>query len=198
MPRISRSIILLLAVAVFTAGCVANYTLVPPGTIRVAKSSMTVVPSRGWNRTPAAAGALPREEYWTQNGPLLDTIRFVGGLEAGQAITKQKPKDDRKVPVFRPDMTPQDLASMLESYYRIVSNASTFATTNVTPKPFLGQTGIQIDFDYVTADEVKRRGRAVMAVVNAKLYLVSFNAASMHYYDSLLAEFDTIASSATI
>lgn len=124
----------------------------------------------------------------------------VGGyaLAPGEALTKQKAKDDRKVPVFRADMTPQDLVSMLESYYRVAGSASTFEATGVSPRTFRGQHGIQVDFAYVAQNEVKRRGRTVMAIVDQKLHLVSFDAASLHYYDSLLADFDAIAASATI
>jgi hypothetical protein len=179
------------------AGCVAGYTLVPASTTKVAKASMIVTPSMSWNKNGFVRG-IAQEEYWTQNGPLLDAIRFVGALPAGQAITKQKPKDDRKVPVFRQDMTPQDLVSMIESYYRIEGGATTYEATNVSPRVFLGTTGTQVDYQFVTADEVKRRGRAILAIVNQKLYLISLSATSLHYYDSLLAEFDTIVSSARI
>jgi hypothetical protein len=98
---------------------VTGYTLVSPAPVKVAKSTMKVTPSLPWNRAPKSALDVPSQEVWTQNGPLLDEITFIGGVTSGQAIAKQRPKDDRKVPVFRADMSPQDLVSMIESYYRI-------------------------------------------------------------------------------
>ena len=184
--------------AMLLSGCVAGYTLVSPAPVTVAKGAMKVTPSRAWNRAPKSAFDIPNQENWTQNGPLLDGITFIGAVTSGQAIAKQKPKDDRKVPVFRADMTPQDLVSMIESYYRIKAGATVFQATGVKPASFLGAKGIQFDYDYVAADEVKRHGRSVLAVVNGKLFLVSLDGAALHYFDAALPDFETLVKSATI
>lgn len=186
----------LLACALFLSGCVTGYTLVQPNTVTVAKGSMKVNPSIAWNKVPKSPLDIVQEENWTQNGPVLDLITFVGALPDGQAIAKQRAKDDKKVPVFRSDMTPQDLVSMVESYYRIKTGATVFETASVAPAKFLGQQAIEFNFSYVRADEVKRRGRALLAVADGKLYLMALDAASLHYFDAAAMEFAALAASA--
>jgi len=186
----------LIACAFALSGCVVGYTLVEPKPVPVAKGAMTVQPSIAWNRSPRNIYDIPKEENWTQNGPLLDTITFMGALNDGEAIAKQRPKDERQVPVFRSNMTPQDLVSMVESYYRIKAGATTFETTGVAPSKLLGAKAIEFNFNYIGADEVKRRGRSLLAVLDGKLYFISLEGASVHYFDAALPEFLRIVESA--
>ena len=186
----------LLACALPLTGCVTGYTLVQPDSVTVAKGAMKVKPSIAWNKLPKSPLDIVQEENWTQNGPVLDLITFVGGLPDGQAIAKQRAKDDRKVPVFRSNMTPQDLVSMVESYYRIKAGATVFETSSVAPARFLGQQAMEFNFNYVRADEVKRRGRALLAVADGKLYFMALDAAALHYFDANALEFAAIAASA--
>lgn len=193
-----RNLVFMLAIGLTLGGCVAGYTLVSPKTVAVSQGSMKVRPSTAWNKAPNGPYNIPQEENWTQNGPLLDSIAFIGGLKDGQAITKQRPKDDRKVPVFRSAMTPQDLVSMIESYYRIKAGATVFETAGVNPSTLAGKPAVQFDYRYVGSDEVKRRGRSMIAVVNGKLYLMAVDGAAAHYFDASLPEFEAMAASATI
>lgn len=191
-------IVALIAVALALGGCAASYTLVKPETVSVASGSMKVKPSAAWNKVPRSSLNISKEESWTRNGVLLDSITFMGGLKDGEAIAKQRAKDDRKVPVFRANMTPQDLVSMVESYYRIRGQISVFESTSVKPTTFLGKQGIEFDFNFVGNDDVKRRGRSVLAVVDDKLYLMAVEGTALHYFDAALPEFQTLTTSATI
>jgi hypothetical protein len=188
----------MIAITVLLAGCVTGYTLVSPGTVRVAKGTMQVRPAMSWNRAPSGGYDIAQEEDWTQNGPVLDAIIFIGALKDGQAIAKQRPKDDRKVPVFRATMTPPDLVSMVESYYRIKAGANVFETVGVRPGTLAGHPAVQFDFRYIGGDEVRRRGRSVLAVIDGKLYMISLEAAALHYFDAALPEFESLVASATL
>lgn len=53
-----------------------------------------------------------------------------------------------------------------------------------------GDNGVQFDYRFVAPDEVKRRGRAVMAIRGGKLYLMNLNLAAVHYFDKALPEFE--------
>lgn len=194
----SAFIIAAMTVVLATAGCVAGYTLVAPQATQVAGGTMSVQPTAAWNRSPKGPYDVEREENWTRNGPLLETITFIGGIAPGEAVRKQRPKDERKVPAFRPEMTPQDLVSMIESFYRIEVGATIFESESVKPATLLGGSGIQFDYRYVAADEVKRRGRTMIAIVNQKLYVLSLSGAALHYFDASLPEFEAIVASATI
>lgn len=191
-------LLLILSCAFALVGCAPSYSLVKPERVAVAKGAMKVQPSIAWNRSPRNVYDIAKEENWTQNGPLLDTITFMGGLKDGEAIARQRAKDERQVPVFRSNMTPQDLVSMVESYYRIKAGATIFETANVAPAKFLGRQALEFEFNYVGSDEVKRRGRSLIAIVDSKLYFISLDGAAAHYFDASLPEFQKIVQSAEL
>ncbi|MCC7461383.1 MAG: hypothetical protein IT480_02855 [Gammaproteobacteria bacterium] len=193
-----RQLIAVIATALLTGCASTGYTLVAPGSVTVSKRALKVRPSIAWNRAPGSAGAIAQEETWTQNGPVLDSITFIAGLKDGQAIVRQRARDDRQVPVFRATMSPQDLVSMLESYYRIRGGATVFETVAVQPATLAGQPAVQLDFRYLGGDDVRRRGRAVLAVIAGRLYLMSLEGTALHYFDAALPEFASLVASASL
>jgi hypothetical protein len=187
------------------AGCAGGgglgfrrYTLVRPEPEAVARDTMLVTPSLPWNKAPRGPHDIDREENWTLNGPLLDGITFIGGLENDKRIVQQRRKADRLVPNFRADMSPQDIASMIESFYRIRAGSTRFEMTGLKPRNFLGAPGFQFDYAHLGGDEVERQGRAVGAIINGRFYLALFDAAKMHYFPAGLPEFERIVESARL
>jgi hypothetical protein len=174
------------------------YRLVESGRDEVANGSMVVVPTIKWNKAPRGPHDIDREENWTLNGPLLDGLTFIGGLENDKRIVQQRRKADRKVPNFRADMAPQDIAAMIESFYRIRAGSTKFEMTGLQPRTFLGHQGFQFDYSHLGGDEVERQGRAVGAIINGRFYLALFDAAKMHYFGAGLPEFERIVESARL
>jgi hypothetical protein len=174
------------------------FQLIQPQPVSVARGSMTVTPTVQWNRMPRTQYDISREENWTLNGPFLDGLSFIGGLQSGSRITVQRRRDDQQVPYFRADMMPQEIASMIESFYRIRGGSLSFEMTGLQPRTFLGQQGFQFDYDHLGGNEVDRRGRAVGAVIGDRLYLILFDAARLHYFDAGLPEFERIVNSAVL
>jgi hypothetical protein len=196
-------ILLPLAALVLTAGCAGGgglgyYSLVKPGPESVARGTMTVTPGMRWNKAPRGLYDIDREENWTLNGPLLDGLTFIGGLEHDKRIVRQRRKADRKVPNFRADMSPPDIASMIESFYRIRAGSTRFEMTGLKPRDFLGHRGFQFDYAHLGGDEVERRGRAVGAIIRGRFYLALFDATRLHYFDAGLPEFERIVESARL
>jgi len=194
--------------ASLTAGCAGGglggpglfhyYSLVTPGPEDVARGSMIVTPTIRWNKAPRGPNDIQREENWTLNGPLLDNLTFIGGLENDKRIVQQRRKADRKVPNFRADMNPTEIAAMIESFYRIRAGSTRFEMTGLQPRDFLGHRGFQFDYDHLGGDEVERKGRAVGAIIGGRFYLALFDAARMHYFDAGLPEFERIVESARL
>lgn len=174
------------------------YSLVRPGPEDVARNTMIVTPATRWNKAPRGPYDIQREENWTLNGPLLDSLTFIGGLEHDKRIVQQRRKADRKVPNFRSDMNPTEIAAMIESFYRIRAGSTRFEMTGLQPRQFVGHPGFQFDFAHLGGDEVERRGRAVGAIVGGRFYLALFDAARMHYFDTGLPEFERIVESARL
>ena len=177
----------------------SSYALVRVQRVSVGDGSLVVTPPRPYNRHRSILWQdVGDVEDWTQNGPYLDGISFVSGLKSGRYLVRQSKRADQQVPKFRSDMTPPEIAAMLESLYRVRGGTVEFRTLALQPRPFLGTGGFQLDYDHLDSDELWRKGRAVGAVINGQLYLILFDAARSHYYATLLPDFESIVASAQL
>jgi len=203
-----RKLILAAGVAIALPACstigtgeygYSNYALVHVRRVAVGDGSLIVTPPRPYNRHRALLWSDVRDvEDWTLNGPYLDGISFVSGLKSGAYLVRQSKRADQQVPKFRDDMTPPEIAAMLESLYRVKGGAVEFRTLALQPRPFLGTGGFQLDYEHLDSDELWRKGRAVGAVINGRLYLILMDAARSHYYATVLPDFEAIAASAEL
>ena len=203
-----KTFVILAAAAMSLSACstlggseygVSNYALVRVQRLQVGDGSLSVAAPRPWNRHRAQLFVDIRDvEDWTLNGPVLDGISFVSGLKSGAYLVRQRRTEDQQVPKFRDDMTPPEIAAMLESLYRVRGGAVEFRTLSLQPRPFLGANGFQWDYEHLDTDELWRRGRAVGAVINGRLYLILFDAARSHYYEAALPDFEAIVASARL
>ena len=174
-----------------------GYSLVRAKEVKVGNGSVAVTPPRPWNKQSTTLFAdISTVEDWTQNGPYLDTISFVTGMKDGRAIVRQRSRDDRQVPKFRSNMTAPEVAAMLESFFRVRGGTVDFRTTGLVPRPFLGTSGFQYDFEHLDSDEVRRKGRAVGAIIDGRLYLILLDATKSHYFAASLPDFEALVRSA--
>ena len=177
----------------------SEYALVRVHRVQVGDGSLSVAPPRPWNRHRAFLFEDIRDvEDWTLNGPLLDGMSFVSGLKSGRYLIRQRKTEDQQVPKFRSDMTPPEIAAMIESLYRVKGGAVDFRTLSLQPRPFVGYNGFQWDYEHLDQDELWRRGRAVGAVINGRLYLILLAAARSHYYGETLPDFEAVVQSARL
>ena len=176
------------------------YTLVRSKPTNVGNGSVTVVPPRPWNKQRRFFffDSVRWVEDWTLNGPYLDGITFVTALPSGQYLIRQRKSDERQVPKFRSDMTAPEVAAMLETAFRVRGGAVDFKTLGLQPRQFLAYPGFQFDFEHLDNDELWRKGRAVGAVVDGRLYLILFDATRSHYYGNALPDFEVMANNARI
>ena len=174
-----------------------GYSLIRAREVKVGNGSVAVRPPREWNKqSTTLIEDISTVEDWTQNGPYLDTISFVTGMKDGKAVVRQRSRDDRQVPKFRSNMTAPEVAAMIESLFRVRGGTVDFRTTALSPRAFLGASGFQLDFEHLDGDEVRRRGRAVGAIIDGRLYLVLLDATKSHYFDASLPDFEALVGSA--
>ena len=207
MSRI-KPFLLAAATAMLLSGCASgagsalgfgSYGLVRARETSVGNGSLRVTPPREWNRQHGQLFVDIREvEDWTLNGPFLDGISFVTGLKSSKSLVRQSRRDDRQVPKYRDNMTAPEIAAMIESLFRVRGGTVDFRTLGLAPRSFLGAPGFQYDFEHLDGDELWRRGRAVGATVNGRLYLILYDAARAHYYDAALPDFEAITRSARL
>jgi len=161
--------------------------------------TMRVTPTIRWNRVPRQLRDIPREENWTLHGLPLDGLTFIGGLEDGRPLVRwQRRQDLRQVPNFRADMSPPEIASMIESFYRIRAGSVSFTMTGLQPRIFLGRPGFQYDYEHLGSDELARRGRVVGTVIGDRLYMILFDAPKRHFFDEIIPEVERIVTSARL
>ena len=174
------------------------YSLVRVRSVQVGDGSLAVTPPQPWNRTRKLLffDDVRWVEDWTLNGPYLDGLSFVTGLPSGKYLVRQRRTQDQQVPKFRSDMTAPEITAMLESMFRVRGGAIDFRTTSLQPRQFLGTNGFQFDYEHLDSDELWRRGRAVGAVIDGRLYLILFDAARSHYYGAAIGDFEAIVASA--
>jgi hypothetical protein len=177
-----------------------DYLLVRVHRVSVGDGGLSVVAPRPWNerRRSILFDDVREVEDWTLNGPILDGISFVSGMKSGRYLIRQRKTADQQVPKFRDDMTPPEIAAMLESLYRVRGGAVEFRTLGLQPRPFLGANGFQLDYEHLDSDELWRKGRVVGAVINGRLYMILLDAARAHYYNATLPDFEAIVGSAQI
>jgi hypothetical protein len=175
----------------------SDYGLVRVARVNVGDGQMSVVAPRPYNRHRRILFSDVKDvEDWTLNGPILDGISFVSGMNDNRELIRQRRTASQQVPRFRSNMTPPEIAAMLESLYRVKGGAVDLKTLALQPRPFLGANGFQWDYEHLDQDELWRRGRAVGAVIDGKLYMILLDAARSHYYDSELPDFEAIVASA--
>ena len=180
-------------------GGYSDYSLVRVRRVNVGDDSLSVAPPRPWNRhRPILFEDIRAVEDWTLNGPLLDGMSFVTGLRDGKSLIRQRRTASQQVPIFRSNMTPPEIAAMIESLYRVRGGAVDFRTVSLQPRPFLGTNGFQLDYEHLDDDELWRSGRAVGTVINGELYLILLDAAKSHYYDAALPDFEAVVASAQL
>ena len=173
------------------------YAAVPVRPVSVGNGSMVVTAPRAWNKQRRFFfDDIPWVESWTLNGPLLDDMTFVTALPDKKTLVRQRSTDDRQVPMFRSNMSVPEITSMLETAYRVRAGAIDFRTLSLTPRPFMGQPGFQFDYEHLDSDELWRKGRAVGAIINGRLYLIMLDAARSHYYPDALRDFEALVASA--
>jgi hypothetical protein len=189
---------LIVAGALALAGC-TTITHVRPGERTVVDGALSVQPSKDWSHVSTFSLYGAKVVVWTMDGPDLDKLCFVAGLEDKASIHSDRPFKTAE-PKFRANMTPSEVMELFEAAYaRPTSTPVIFNTGNLRPAKFAGLDGFRFDFSFVDqADELERKGIATGAIHKGKLYLVFYHGARIHYFGKNLPEVERIIASANV
>lgn len=189
---------LLLSLMLTATPATAGYRLVEAGKpAAVAKSSLTVTPDAAWNRATARPGR--HAETWTFDGIPLNDLTFYGGVEDNRTLFKEVNKRERPLPRFSATMLPTDVPQLFENSYRIALGTPAFTLEQVEPATFAGRPGFRFRYSFVLqGEEVKRNGEATGAIIAGRLYLVTFEAPTLHYFDRDLPRARAVVASARL
>jgi hypothetical protein len=193
-----KTTIFLGAMALVSAPAQAGYKLMPQGrAIAVAKSGLTVTPDRAWNKIGRRPGR--NAETWTLDGVKLNDVTFYGGIDNDKTLFREVDKKNRPLPRFSSTMLIPDIAQLFEGSYRVAVGTSLMSIDSIEPATFAGHQGFRFTYNFtVEGEDVKRNGEARGAVVGGKLYLATYEAPVIHYYEKGLPAFRAIADGAKL
>ena len=160
----------------------AGWRLVEAGDSRkVARSNLVVTPPEDWNR--ATERPTSRSEIWTTEGTQLTELMFYGKIKDGETLFKRNQRKRNPLPEFSATMLPTDLVEWYEDTANIVLGGSLFQIVEVKPATLGGYPGVHFRYSYTGGDNVARLGEVRAAIIDKKLYLISFEAPEIHYFD---------------
>jgi hypothetical protein len=154
-------------------------------------------------------------EVWTVDGPLLEALRFVNGIEDGETLLKVD-SERSKLPRFRVHMTPSDVLEFFVASIKAMGggfeaeqlalgrvtntaiitagiNAGTIEATNLRPSRFGSLSGFRFD-----KEGLEREGMVLGTIHKEKLYLIVYAGARQYYYPMYREEVERLFSSIEI
>lgn len=190
----NRRFALSFAVALVAAGC-AQVSHVATGEVTL-RDRLTVTVDKAWNQFERGLG--DNTPTWTQDGITVDALRFYAGLKDGELIapTPSEPKGTKPL-AFKSGMQPAEIVGLVEAAY--TRDGSSFQLDRLAPQPFAGQPGFRFEFNAVRKyDEVRLKGIGWGAVRNGELFLITYTAPRLSFFDRHIASAEAIAKSARI
>ena len=162
--------------------------------VSVARSDLTVTPSVEWNRISQRPGR--RAERWTLDGELLNDVLFFAEIREEDTLFREVNRRERPLPEFTSNMLLVDIPTFLEGSLRVVKNIASFETTHAEPTQFLGVAGIRFEYTALGADDLARNGIAVASVIDGELFMMTYEAPAIHYFERDRAAFEQLVATA--
>lgn len=193
-----RTVFCAIALALATlpaAPALAGWKLATHGVATtVAKSSLRVTPGRDWNRW--SRRPIRNSEIWTLDGAALNELYFVSGLAAGGTLYKDADRKNNPLPKMGSALQLTEIPEFFESSNRVALATSVFQITSTEPMQFGGNPGVRFTYEYAVKDStLMQKGVAAGTIANGKLYLISFTAPALYYFDRDRAEAEAIMNS---
>jgi hypothetical protein len=183
-----------------TAGCAsAVYRAAPPGVYTTGQLQVTL--DDAWNEASSGAtlNARPLAKTYTRDGLLLDRLMLISEVSDGESIFRSRDKSIA-LPVFHPDMLPNELEELMESSILKLygEGEAAVSTENLRPHDFGGRSGIMFDITAAVTESPDYRGMVGAFIAEERLYMIIFLAAEPYYYGKHKEDVTEILNSATI
>lgn len=164
--------------------------------VEVGDAALTVTPPRDWNRLDIRPGK--HAEIWTLDGEQLNDVTFYSGIEAGEPLVRERSRKHEPLPKFTGTTLLAEVPELLEGTYRAGRKIGAFAVTGSAPEPFLGSAGVRFTYDYVDADQLPRKGEARAAVIRGRLYMATFDAPRVHFFQRSVGDYRALVGTAAL
>jgi hypothetical protein len=176
----------------------AKNTLVSQQTIVAgADTALIVAPDRDWNRMGARPGR--SSETWTIDGEALNDVTFYVGIKDGQTLFREVSKRNKPLPHFSSTMLLTDIPALLEQSYSIALGTQVIKVDAIEPTMFLASSGVKFTYSFARPDEdVRRRGEGTAAMIGGRLYMITYEAPELYYFDHYVAAYRSIVNGARL
>ncbi|OQW39527.1 MAG: hypothetical protein A4S12_11265 [Proteobacteria bacterium SG_bin5] len=164
--------------------------------VAVAGAAMIVTPVRDWNQLSGKPGK--KAEIWTLDGEQLNAVTWYGAITPGEPLIREASKKRKPLPKFALETLLVELPELLEATYRSARDIGTFTVTSTEPDRFLGQSAVRFTYDYVDENDLPHRGEARATIAKGQLYMVTFDAPRLHFFESSLQDFRQLCDSAKL
>lgn len=192
----TRSAAIGVAVTLAVSTALANGYREKNISVEVAKSAMKVTPVQDWNSLSIRPGK--KAETWTLDGEQLNDVTFYGGIAPGEPLIRERSKKHKPLPKFTSETLLVEIPELLEGTYRTNKGIGAFSVTGSNPDRFLSHDGIRFTYEYVDADNLPRKGEARAALIKGQLFMATFDAPRLHYFDATLDDFRSLTDSAAL
>ncbi len=178
------------------AGCGGGPGLIEAEAPVVLSSTLKLDPQIDWSRS--RSGGI---ETWTVDGEALNRLEFVKGASNGDALVATDPEDREggrsELPVFDRDMTGLEVHDL---YVATLSQLgySRIVTRDVEPWQLGGRPGFRFAFSHVAEDGLERDGLAVGFFDDGALWLITYTAPTVHYFQKYKPQVEALVSSMTL
>lgn len=191
-----RSLLFMVALATASTAHAGNTLIDANAPVTVARSGLQITPNRDWNKIGARPGR--NAETWTIDSDLLNDVSFYGGIIGNATLFREVDRRNRPLPRFNATMLLTDIPDLLEQSYRIARGISIFSIDQQAPAQFLGTNGVRFSYSFVGSDSLRRNGEASAAIVNGKLYMMTFEAPTVHYFEHDVGAYRQLVASAQL
>jgi len=175
----------------------ANSLVAPGMRSGIAKSKLSATSAGEWNRLSRVDGK--NVEVWTADGDALNKVTFYGGIESGKPLVKETDQKHHPLPKISPTILITDIPSLLETTYRSLGAVNQMNVGEEAPATLAGRKAIRFAYTLTRSDdEVRRKGEGIGALVDGKLYLVTYEAPALHFFEKDVQRYRELAASLSL
>jgi hypothetical protein len=125
-------------------------------------------------------------EIWTIDGPFLQRLVFIFGIEDGQPLVKPSSQTEQ-MPVFRKDMSPLEIKELWEATMVRAGNHQ-ITVKNMKPAQIDQLECFEFEFTFTTQDGLDYSGYIIAGVKDSKLIGIKYEGTSLYHYEKHLKE----------
>ena len=163
----------------------------------IAGSKLSAKPVGEWNRLSRSDGK--NVEIWTRDGDSLNKVTLFGGIPSGKPLVREADKKREPLPKVAGSMLMIDIPALLESTYRSLGAVNQMSIDTQEPATLGGRKAIRFTYRFTREDDqVRRKGEGIGTLVDGKLYLVTYEAPELHFFDKDIEKYRQLAASLSL